>query len=109
MVGLDRILYLRQSIYLEVGVHHLEVFVLAKSFEGRLTTENLRPDEPDAEYIKSVGFLSLRKMRGPTLFPEVLRSKFWLDLEAGALEFSYLGLEQAGGSGSTETSSFRLS
>ena len=91
-VELGQILYLREFVDLEQTWHMLEVFILATSFQGELTTANINPLAPEAAYIREVRFLSQDEMQGLTVYPEILKDKFWQDLASGKkLEIQYLG------------------
>ena len=93
-VELDRIVYLRDFIEQESGTHHFEAFILAKSFSGTPTTENVigLSDEND---ILEAHFLSRDEMRGIVVYPEVLKDDFWDDLEKGFPGAKYLGVKIA--------------
>jgi ADP-ribose pyrophosphatase YjhB (NUDIX family) len=90
---LDRIMYIGEFIDLEQGHHNLEVFILARSFQGELTTGNLRPEDLDSGYVKEARFLSPAEMRDLTVFPEILKDGFWRDLAAANTGVKYLGLK----------------
>jgi ADP-ribose pyrophosphatase YjhB (NUDIX family) len=94
-VELGQILYLREFAESSRAIHQFEIFILANSFTGELTTANVRPQDLDSAYIKDVQFLSKRQMRGLTVFPEILKDKFWQDFSPGKrLEVQYLGLQK---------------
>jgi 8-oxo-dGTP pyrophosphatase MutT (NUDIX family) len=91
-VELGQILYLRESVDLSRDIHQFEIFILANSFTGELTIANVRPQDLDSAYIKDVRFFSKHQMQGLTVFPEILKDKFWLDYSPGKkLEVQYLG------------------
>jgi 8-oxo-dGTP diphosphatase len=94
-IELGRILYLREFIDLELSVHNLEIFILATSFEGRLTTTNVNPLDEDAHYIKGADFLSLKEMKDLVVFPEILKDKSLSDLASDKWEdIQYLGQQK---------------
>ena len=94
-VELGQILFLREFMESSSAIHQLEIFFLANSFTGELTTANVRPQDLDSAFIKDVQFLSKRQMRGLTVFPEILKDKFWQDYSPGKrLEVQYLGLQK---------------
>jgi 8-oxo-dGTP diphosphatase len=94
-IELGQILYLRESVDSSRAIHQFEIFILANSFTGELTTANVRPQDLDSAYIKDVRFFSKRQMQGLTVFPEILKDKFWLDFTPGKrLEMQYLGLQK---------------
>ena len=93
-VELDRIVYLRDFIEQESGTHHFEVFILATSFSGTPTTENVI-GTADEQYILETRFLSREEMREIIVYPEVLKDVFWDDLEEGFPSARYLGVKIA--------------
>ena len=90
-VKLGRVVYLREFVDLELRQHNAEVYILADSFQGDLTTKNLRHSDLDADYIKDVRFVSKREIPELTVFPPQLKDEFWRNLDSGELDFSYLG------------------
>ena len=94
-IELGQILYLREFIDLELSVHNLEIFILASSFQGRLTTKNLNPLDDDAHYIKEVQFLSQKEIRDFVVFPEILKDKLLSNLASDKWEdIQYLGQQK---------------
>jgi ADP-ribose pyrophosphatase YjhB (NUDIX family) len=93
-VELDRIVYLRDFIEQESSRHHFEVFILAKSFSGTPTIENVIGLD-DENYVLEARFLSREEMREIIVYPEVLKDGFWDDLEAGFPSTRYLGVIMA--------------
>jgi 8-oxo-dGTP diphosphatase len=94
-VELGQILYLRESVESSRAIHQFEIFILADSFTGELTTANVRPQDLDSKYIKNVQFFSQRQMQGLSVFPEILKEKFWQDYAPEKkLETQYLGLQK---------------
>ena len=93
-VDLDRIAYLQDFIVQKPSTHIFEVFILAKSFSGTPTTENVigLSDEND---VLEAHFLSREEMREIIVYPEVLKDSFWDDLEAGFPITRYLGVKMA--------------
>jgi 8-oxo-dGTP diphosphatase len=94
-VELGQVLYLREFLDLEFRRHNLEFFILANSYKGTLTMKNLRPEDMDSHFIKTVKFLSPKEMKNLTIFPEILKDEFWHDLTSGQLTTRYLG-QQSG-------------
>ena len=90
-VKLGQVVYLREFVDLELGQHGLEVLILAESFEGDLSTANLRPSDVDSGYIKETRFISQKEMEERTVFPEELKQEFWGDLASDQLGMRYLG------------------
>jgi ADP-ribose pyrophosphatase YjhB (NUDIX family) len=96
-VELGAIVYVRQFIDHELQRHHLELFLLAGSYSGAVTTENVIPNDADAEYIQEARFMFRDEMRGVTVYPEVLKDGFWEDLKRGFSTTTYLGIQWGGG------------
>ena len=90
-VRMGRILYVREFVNLEMDLHNLELFILAEEFEGEVTTDNVRSEDLDSQYIWEARFLSPHDMHSLTVFPHELKDQFWRDLESGDLETKYLG------------------
>lgn len=93
-VELDKIVYLQDFIVQEPSTHVFEVFILAKSFSGTPTTENVigLSDEND---VLEARFLSREEMREIIVYPEVLKGGFWDALEEGFPNTRYLGIKMA--------------
>lgn len=92
---LGKILYIREYLETEKSRHHLEVFILADSFTGEPTIDNVPPLDDDAPYIKEARFLSEDEMRDITVYPEILKDEFWQDIAAGRqFEVKYLGQQK---------------
>lgn len=51
----------------------LELFLLAKSYKGKLSLENLKGLGADEEWIKELKFLSEKEMENLKVFPEFLK------------------------------------
>ena len=90
-VILGQILYLREFIDPEYEEHHFEVFILAESFDGELTTKNVDPADRDGPYIKEVKFLSQEDLSRLTVYPEILKNEFWEELHSNKFPIKYLG------------------
>jgi ADP-ribose pyrophosphatase YjhB (NUDIX family) len=94
-VELGEIVYLREFVDLPDATHHLEVFILARSFEGELTTANLRSGDEDFSVVKEARFLSREDIAGLTVYPEILKDEFWSVLASkDGLTLRYLGLQK---------------
>jgi 8-oxo-dGTP diphosphatase len=65
-------------------------------FYARLVAGELSTATPEAahEYITDAKFLSRAEFEGKIVFPPVLNSVFWADLEAGFREPRYLGVRK---------------
>jgi hypothetical protein len=56
---------------------------------------NIPPSDPDFAFIKEVQFLNKHEMQKVTVFPEILKDKFWQDLASGKrMETQYLGQQR---------------
>jgi len=87
-----RLVYVREFIDEDNDIHYVELFFLseAKSYE---VTTGLDP-ELEEQYIVEARFLARNEIQGTSInvFPEVLRDRFWYDLETGfSKHIVYLG------------------
>ncbi len=89
-VELDRLIYLREFVDREYDVHNIELFILAKSYQGEITLDNLVVEDDDYYFIKNVSWLSEQELQKLDVFPAVLKNEFWRSLEKG-FDFKYLG------------------
>jgi len=88
-VTLGPILYIGEFIDLEINRHYIETFILATSFNGKLSTDEWQPMEKD--FIKDIEFVSRREMAGLNVFPDVLKQDFWDVIKSGVKTATYLG------------------
>ncbi len=96
-VELGDIVYVREFIELDPSTHHLELFIIAKSYYGNITTANLVPGDRDAEIIQEARFVPRAEMTSITVYPEILKDRFWDDLERGFSVADYLGVQWQSG------------
>jgi 8-oxo-dGTP pyrophosphatase MutT (NUDIX family) len=89
-VDLDRIVYLEE--YYEPGYHFCKFFILCCSYRGDLTLVNRDQGET---FLVDARFFSREELADLEVYPEVLRDRFWDDLEAGFPQMQYLGLVEA--------------
>jgi ADP-ribose pyrophosphatase YjhB (NUDIX family) len=92
-VELERIVCIRE--FVEPGYHHCELFMLATSFSGELTTENVAGKGMDEQFIKDARFLSKDEIKSNTVYPEMLEDVFWDDVGAGFPSTRYLGVSRS--------------
>lgn len=89
-VELGDVIYLAESIDPDQAVHTIEVFILARSFEGTPSTVYLGHEEN--VWVEEARFVSRDEMNSADVFPEALKAGFWVDLAStGRPEFRYLG------------------
>lgn len=89
-VELDRLIYLREFVDREHNDHNIELFILAKSYQGEITLDNLVVEDDDYYFIKNVSWLNEKELQELDVFPEILKNGFWRSLEKG-FNFKYLG------------------
>jgi 8-oxo-dGTP pyrophosphatase MutT (NUDIX family) len=89
-VDLDRIVYLEE--YFEPGYHFCRFFILARGYRGDLTLANRDAAE---DYLVDARFFSQAELVGLDVYPEIIRDRFWRDLEEGFPQMRYLGLVEA--------------
>lgn len=82
------ILYVQE--FVEPDYHFVKFFLTCESFEGRLTLENRDRGE---DFLVDAHFFSREELQGLSVYPEILKDRFWADLEAGPSFTRYLGLE----------------
>ena len=87
-VELDRIVYVQE--FVEPDYHFCKFFILCRAFTGSLTLANRVADEG---FLNDARFLTENQLKERTVFPEILREQFWIDLEAGFPHTRYLGLQ----------------
>jgi 8-oxo-dGTP diphosphatase len=88
-VELDHILYIQE--FVEPGYHFCKFFILGQTSGGTLTLANKPPGE---DFVVDARFLSAARMRHLTVYPDILKNRFWRDLEAEFLPTRYLGQER---------------
>ena len=87
-VVLDRILYIQE--FAEPGYHFCKFFTLCSTFTGALTLDHRVPDE---EFLVAARFFAQRDLIGLDVRPEILKERFWIDVEMANPPTRYLGLE----------------
>ena len=83
------ILYVQE--FREPGYHFVKFFLTCASFEGDLTLDNREPGE---EFLVDARFFSREEVQDLAVYPQILKDRFWVDLEAGDNFTRYLGLEE---------------
>lgn len=92
-VEIRKLVYLREFIQPRASVRHLELFFLARAFDGELTIENIKGKGPDEDYIKAVRWLDREAMQRRVVFPKHLVDGFWDDLSMGFPQVRHLGVQ----------------
>ncbi|MEA5597471.1 NUDIX hydrolase [Rivularia sp. UHCC 0363] len=87
----SRIAYIRECRDLQLGVQHLELFLVADAYSGELTLAHQPPTEPDTEMIQESRWISRSELPDLVVYPEILQQDFWEDLAAGFPETRHLG------------------
>ena len=90
-VDLDRIVYIEE--FVEPDYHFCKFHICARTFSGELSLGNLPADET---FLVDARFFSRDELDGLTVYPPILMTRFWDDLEAGFPETRYLGLRKIG-------------
>lgn len=83
------ILYVQE--FVEPGYHFVKFFFTCESFGGEVTLENREPGE---EWLVDARWFTPEEVQGLHVYPEILKDRFWADLEAGDSFTRYLGLEE---------------
>ena len=90
----SRVAYVNEWRQASTGIHHVEFFVPVDSFTGEPSLRNIRPDEPEVQFIKELGWLSRAQLDGPIIYPAWLRKAwFWDDAAQGFPTTRYTGVE----------------
>jgi ADP-ribose pyrophosphatase YjhB (NUDIX family) len=90
-----RLVYVREFIDEDNDKHHIELFFMAEAGSYKITTGY--DPELSEQYIMEARFMNRTEIRNTTInvFPEVLRDRFWDDLESGfAGHKTYLGQQR---------------
>jgi len=93
----ERLLYVREYVSKEAGLHHLGLF-----FEAKLVDENeplIVGSDPELkkQLIRSCGYFSEEAILncGLAVYPEIMKDQFWQDLKGGFLTHCvYLGQQR---------------
>jgi len=90
-VDVSKIIYLREFLDSESDKINLEVFMLAKGFNGEIGIQNIQDTGEDDYFIKDVAWFSKEDLQKMVVFPEILKDKFWDDLKTDFSSTKYLG------------------
>jgi len=86
--------YLNEWRQAPTGIHHVEFFVAVDGFSGEPTLRHVRQDEPEAQFIKELGWRERAQLEGITVYPAWLRTSwFWEDAAHGFPAVRYTGVE----------------
>ena len=88
-VRLGEILYIQE--FWEPDYHFVKFFIRGDVIGGSLTTQNKEENE---NFLVAARFFSQLELQELIVFPEILKSQFWLDWKSGDLPTRYLGLER---------------
>lgn len=83
IVTCSRIAYIGEFEDPELKLLNIEFFLPADTVEGEPGLENIGPDGLDALYIKDVRWFTREALADVTVFPELLRDRFWSDRREG--------------------------
>ena len=86
-VELDRIIYIEE--FVDGDLRFCKLYILATAAAGVVTLENKTEEE---DFLIDVRYFSQSDLSGMTVFPDVIKGQFWMDLENGFPETRYLGL-----------------
>ena len=88
-VELGEILYVQE--FWEPDYHFVKFFIRGDVIGGSLSTQNKEENE---DFLVAARFFSQLELQELIVFPEILKSQFWLDWKRGDLPTRYLGLER---------------
>lgn len=86
-VELDKIAYIRE--FVEPGYHFCKFFITCARWSGEVTLDNKPADE---DHLVDARFISRDKLAGMTVYPEIMKDRFWSDSRTGFPVTRYLGL-----------------
>jgi 8-oxo-dGTP diphosphatase len=90
-VDLGKLVYLREFVERDPGIHNIELLFLGRNPRGQLTLDNVAGSGPDEDYIRDVAWVPRRDLQGLTIYPEHLADGFWDDLRTGFPVVKFLG------------------
>jgi 8-oxo-dGTP diphosphatase len=93
-VKIDKIVYIRQFINYYSSRNNLEIYLLAKTYEGLKSTKNLKGMGGDEHFIKELKFFSKDDIKKIKAYPEILYGEFWDDLKKGFPGIKFLGVQE---------------
>lgn len=89
-VELDKIAYAQE--FVEPGYHFCKFFITCTGWSGEVTLDNKPAGE---DHLVDARFLSQDDLARVTVYPEVMKDRFWSDRLAGFPVTRYLGLSRA--------------
>jgi len=90
----SRVAYVNEWRQASTGIHHVEFFVPVDSFTGTPSLQHIGPEQPEAEFIKELGWMSRAQLDELGLYPAWLREAwFWDDAAQGFPATRYTGVE----------------
>jgi len=92
-VDVGRLIYVREYRQVEINTHHVEFFFEVFNAHGRI--HELKMDTPPlgADLRRFAQWMSREEILKITVYPEELKSTFWLDDEIRLSSAAYLGVE----------------
>lgn len=85
----DRIAYIQE--FVEPDYHFCKFFILCATCVGDITLENRDANE---HFLVDARFFAQNQLEELVVYPEILKTQFWNDLESGFPKTRYLGLER---------------
>lgn len=93
-VKLDKIVYIRQFIYLAQEENNMIIYLTAKETKGKETIKNIKGKGADENYIKELRYFSKEEISKETVFPEILKNEMWQDYKNGFTSIKFIGVEK---------------
>lgn len=90
-VTCSRIAYIGEFEDNDLQEQNLELFCPADTVSGKVGLENVAGSGPDELYIKDAQWFSREALKQITVFPDLIRDRFWEDLAAGFPHPWYFG------------------
>ncbi|MBI9049355.1 MAG: NUDIX hydrolase [Anaerolineaceae bacterium] len=89
-VELDRIIYIREFYDVALDTLMMEIYFLAKSYQGQTRPEIEGNDNLPYPAITRVAWVDQESIKALDVFPEILTDDFWEDVKAGFPGVRYL-------------------
>lgn len=89
-VELDRIIYIREYYDKPMAILMLEIYFLAKSYQGSIRAETEAYSDVSHPPTTRVGWFDQAGLQSIIAFPDILKDTFWEDKKAGFPGVRYL-------------------
>ena len=98
-VEIGKIAYIRQLIYKYQCKNVVTIYLTSNSADGKATIENIKGKGMDENYIKELKYFTKEELKDINVFPEILKTQMWDDLQQGFPMPKFIGVESDSESG----------